>query len=121
MPAFSPKSDAFLDAAHPSLARLFREVIKHYDCSILGSIRTVEEQRANVAKGLSQTMDSKHLPGPDGLSRAVDAAPYPQRWDDPTKAKITTQWDVDLEHFDGFVRGYAAALGIPIRWGGDWD
>lgn len=38
---------------------------------IVDTLRTVEEQKANVAKGVSWTMNSKHLTGD-----AIDVAPY---------------------------------------------
>jgi len=38
---------------------------------IVDTVRTVEEQRANVAKGVSWTMHSKHLTGD-----AIDICPY---------------------------------------------
>src|SRR5687768_17226964 len=42
---------------------------------VLQSTRTIEEQRANVKRGVSWTMRSRHLPSADGRSRAVDVAP----------------------------------------------
>lgn len=98
---------------HPDMIRLFEEVIKYVDCSILAGIRTPQEQAKDVASGLSQTLASKHLAQADGLSHAIDAIPFPPRWDDKN-------WKTDLWYFGGFVLGIAAALGIPIRWGGDW-
>ena len=44
-------------------------------------------------------------------SRAVDVAPYPIDWNDTER----------FGRFAGFVLGMAAAMGIPLRWGGDWD
>jgi peptidoglycan LD-endopeptidase CwlK len=114
MPEFSQTSLSFLETrVHPDLQRLFSEVIKHVDCSILGGFRTLIEQQADVASGKSETLASQHLAQADGLSHAVDAAPYPQRWDD-------MRWKEDLRYFGGFVLGVAAQLGIGIRWGGDW-
>ena len=55
-------------------------VVKHaitvskQDFSVICGLRTIEEQRALVAKGASQTMKSKHL---DGI--AVDLMAY-VRW-----------------------------------------
>jgi peptidoglycan LD-endopeptidase CwlK len=98
---------------HPDLQRLFNEVIKHFDCTILNGIRTLEEEQEDVASGKSETLASMHLPQSDGLSHAVDAAPYPQRWDDP-------KWIADQHYFGGFVVGIASQMGIGIRWGGDW-
>jgi peptidoglycan L-alanyl-D-glutamate endopeptidase CwlK len=44
-------------------------------------------------------------------SLAVDAAPYPIDWLDHER----------FIYFGGYVKGIAAQLKIPIRWGGDWD
>ena len=120
MPNFGPHSLAVLQDAHPDLVRVLTEVIRHADCTVLNSIRSVERQREFVRKGLSKTMASKHLPGPDGKARACDVAPYPQRWSETTGAKMTT-WEVDQVYFGGFVMGVAAALGVPLRYGGDWN
>lgn len=77
-----------------------------FDITILAStIRTVEEQKANVAKGVSWTMKSKHLTG-----EAVDMAPYPVDWN-------------NLERFVQMaevVLATAKEMGIPIVWGGTW-
>jgi len=98
---------------HPDLQRLFFAVAMHVNCSVLDGIRTIEEQRRDVKEGKSETLASKHLPQSDGLSHAVDVAPYPQRWNDE-------KWKIDLWYFGGFVLGVAAQMGIGIRWGGNW-
>lgn len=121
MPDFGVSSLANLAQANPDLQRLFREVVKAWDCTILpGTRRTVEQEAELVAEHKSTTMHSMHLPGPDGLSRAVDVAPFPQRWDDGAKAELT-QWEADQVYFAGFVLGVASQLGISIRYGGDWN
>ena len=51
---------------------------------------------------------SKHNRQP---SLAADVIPYPVDWEDSKR----------FYHFAGFVEGIAAAKGIKIRWGGDWD
>jgi peptidoglycan LD-endopeptidase CwlK len=108
MPRFSQKSLDQLATCEPELQRLFNAVINHWDCIILEGHRTEEQQKENVRKGVSKTMNSKHLHSP---SRAVDVAPFPLDWNDLERFKI----------FGGFVLGMAAALGIPIVWGGDWN
>jgi hypothetical protein len=45
-----------------------------------GVLRTVAQQRELVRKGYSKTMNSYHLPGPDGLSRAVDLVDAKKGW-----------------------------------------
>lgn len=128
MPKFGDKSLIALAEVHPDLQRLFEEVIKHRDCSIIDGARTIEEQRKNVARGVSKTMDSKHLPQEDGKSHAVDVVPYPQpSWvlvERALRAVRTTDPTLQLlrfYHFVGFVAGVAAAKGIPLRQGVNWD
>lgn len=44
---------------------------------IVDTLRTPEEHAANLAKGVSWTQNSKHLPqDPDGKSLAIDVVPY---------------------------------------------
>jgi hypothetical protein len=57
------------------------EVDERYPNTILQGSRTEEQQAKNVAKGVSKTLDSKHLPRcaeePEKGVDAVDAAPDP--------------------------------------------
>jgi peptidoglycan L-alanyl-D-glutamate endopeptidase CwlK len=125
MPSFGSVSKQRLANAHPQLQRLFNEVVKHYDCKILESTRTREQQVKNVAKGVSKTMNSKHVPpesAPDDWKAlAVDVVPYPfTHWPDresPTYVKDIAR----MYRFGGQVEAIAKLLDIPIRWGGDWD
>ncbi len=44
---------------------------------IVDTLRTEEEQKANIARGVSWTPNSKHLPQPpDGKALAIDVVPY---------------------------------------------
>jgi peptidoglycan L-alanyl-D-glutamate endopeptidase CwlK len=115
MPKFGTRSKTNLGQAHPELQRLFNEVIKHYDCSVICGHRGEEEQNAAYAEGRSKLKfpESKHNKSP---SLAVDVVPYfsndPHiRWEDKEK----------FYEFGGFVQGVAKVLGINIRWGGNWD
>lgn len=124
MPRFSSRSLQELETCHGQLQRLFQEVVKHFDCTILEGRRTREQQAKNVAKGVSKTMNSKHVP-PDGApdywqALAVDVAPYPLKW--PNRQSETYTKDLArFYRFGGQVEGIARSLGIPLRWGGDWD
>lgn len=120
MPQFGKLSRANLSECHPDIQRLFAEVIKHWDCTVLDGARTMQEQRANLAKGVSKTLDSKHLPQPDGYSWAADVAPYPVQWNDPSP-KVRAAYERECLFFGGFVLGIAEELGIDLRYGGDWD
>jgi peptidoglycan L-alanyl-D-glutamate endopeptidase CwlK len=124
MPKFGLASQGNLAKVHPKLVEVFEGVIEFFDHSILGGIRSVEQQRRNVAAGLSQTMNSKHLPQADGFAHAVDAAPYPQHWDDEKNSKkrrVYTPWEAQMFYFAGVVVGFARAKGIKIRYGGDFN
>lgn len=120
MPSFSTQSSGRLATADPRLQALFNKVVEEWDCIILEGKRTEEQQRINVAKGVSKTMASKHVYPLEGPSLAVDAAPYPLKWPDrksPTYVKDLCLWYA----FGGYVMGVADGLGLKIRWGADWD
>lgn len=121
MPKFSQVSLDKLLTCDPRLVRLFQAVIVNYDCSIEGGARTSIEQQANVARGVSKTLDSKHVVTPEHpLSRAVDVAPYPVRW--PTVGTSSYVHDIARFYvFAGVVKETARVLGLLIKWGGDWD
>jgi len=110
MPEFSERSEKALKTCNIDLERLFREVIKYVDCSILEGFRDQETQNKYFEHGKSQVRfpDSKHNRYP---SRAVDCVPYPIDWDDSDRMYM----------FVGFVRGMAQVMKIPIRCGADWD
>ena len=110
MPKFSNKSKIELATAHQDLQRLFNEVIKHYDCTIIvGSRDEIAQNRAyNAGKSRVPYPKSKHNQAP---SLAVDVAPYPIKWSNLRR----------FDHFGGFVEGLAKVMGVDIRWGGDWD
>lgn len=109
MALFSETSKTRLQTAHPDLQRLFFDVIQGWDCAILCGHRDEADQAAACAKGNSGTPwpTSKHNSCP---SLAVDVAPYPVDWADIQRFK----------DFAAYVKGRAEALGIAIRWGGDF-
>lgn len=91
------------------------DVSESRDVMIVQGSRTIAEERTNIATGKSALMDptkSKHviIPGVRDQSDAVDATPYPVNWLDIPAFK----------DFGEFVKSRAKALGINIRWGGDW-
>lgn len=110
MPNFSDKSLAKLATSDPRLQRVFHEVVRNFDCTILEGHRNRERQNQMVAEGKSQVRwpDGKHNTVP---SKAVDVCPYPIVWDDRERQTL----------FAGFVLATAKAMGVNLRWGGDWD
>lgn len=111
MPKFSQKSLDKLNTCHPDIQKVFKEVIKHIDCTILEGVRTKEKQEELVRSGMSQTMNSKHLVQLDGYSHAVDVSIYPIDWNNKERFIL----------FAGFVLGIAQGMGIKLVWGGDWN
>lgn len=110
MPSFSKSSQAKLATCHPDLQRLFNEVIKHVDCTIICGHRGEKEQNEAFENGFSMLKfpNSKHNGSP---SLAVDCLPYPIKWSDS-----------ESHHkFAGFVLGVASQMGIKIEWGGNWS
>ena len=77
------------------------------DFGVICGMRTLEEQRALVERGASQTMKSKHLDG-----RAVDLMAY-----------IGSRGSWELNLYDDIADAMAEAareVDVPIRWGAAW-
>jgi hypothetical protein len=110
MPEFSTASLGHLASCDVRLHRLFNRVIRTVDCTILEGHRGQARQEEMLRTGKSQAAwpNSKHNSEP---SLAVDVAPYPLTWDDRERFCL----------FAGFVLGVASEMGIPLRWGGDFD
>lgn len=120
MSAFGPRSIANLAGVHPTLVRILKEVTQFFDCTVLGGTRSIEEQKNNVAKGLSKTMQSLHLLQQDGYGHAVDVAPTPQQWENSPPSGLS-KYDVECIAFLFYTKGYAKAQGVDLRIGADWN
>ena len=110
MPKFGRTSKKRLNTCDKDLIYLFEEVVKYFDCSVLEGHRGKELQNKYFKEGSSMLKFPKgnHNQKP---SKAVDVVPYPVDFSDRER----------MTYFAGFVKGMAASLGIPIRWGGDWN
>ena len=113
MPSFSARSRSKLSTCDWDLQKVFNEVIKHFDCTVLTGRRGKEEQDEKYRQGLSKVQwpNSKHNAVAPDLSRACDAAPYPIDWNDTAR----------FYYFAGFVMATAKSMGVELRFGGDWD
>ncbi len=111
----SQRSLQRLAGVHPDLVAVVKLAIQRtaVDFTVVEGVRTVAQQRENVAKGVSQTMASYHLPQADGFSHAVDLAPLID------KAIPWKNWQAFAD-LAAVVRECAAELGVPVEWGGDW-
>lgn len=127
-----------LNGVHPALASIVRRAARGLgrDVIVVEGVRTPGRQRELYAQGrtteeleaagvngvigapgakkVTWTLRSKHIPGMDGYAHAVDLAPY---------LSDAIQWN-DLPGFDAIALAMfrsAAALGVRLRWGADWD
>lgn len=107
-----------LENVEPALVDIIKEAISRtmLNVQISEGARSLAQQKKNLAKGVSQTIKSKHL-DPDGSgpkkARAVDIA------------IITAdgKYDAALKNYRVFadiVKKVAKEKGIKIKWGGDW-
>ena len=110
MPKFGVNSRDKLSSCDERLQKVFNEVIKHIDCSVLEGHRSGERQDKLFELGRTKVKypNGRHNAFP---SNAVDVTPYPIDWEDRERQTL----------FAGFVLGTAKAMGITLRWGGDWD
>ena len=110
MPKFGRKSRENLSSCDERLQKVFNEVIKHVDCSVLEGHRSKDRQNKLYEEGKTKVKypNGRHNRQP---SSAVDVTPYPVDWKDRERQTL----------FAGFVIGVASQMGIKLRWGGDWD
>lgn len=110
----SQKSLTKLDGAHPDLVAVIKRAaaLSDIDFTVLEVLRTQARQRELVAKGASKTMNSRHLAGPDGKSRAVDIAPL-------DGGQVSWAWPL-YHKLAPIIKQAAKDLNVPIEWGGDW-
>ena len=130
-----------LGTVHPVLQDLMKKVGEKFPNTILEGHRSEEQQRKNIEKGVSKTMNSLHLSDP---AMAVDAAPDPLEWPQVGKllariervaGTLTDEQEAEIMalvgeyvkdvsrwyYFGGYVLGVASEEGVSVRWGGDWD
>tara|TARA_R100000458_G_C8271043_1_gene245774 strand:+ start:953 stop:1342 length:390 start_codon:yes stop_codon:yes gene_type:complete len=110
MPKFGRKSKERLATCDEKLQKVFNEVIKYVDCSVLEGHREKDRQNKLFEEGKTKVKypNGRHNRYP---SSAVDVTPYPVDWEDRERQTL----------FAGFVIGVASQMGIKLRWGGDWD
>lgn len=122
--ALSRRSEARLVGVHPDLVAVVRRAIQitEVDFGVLEGVRTLERQRELVAKGASQTMNSRHLTG-----HAVDLF----AWAPDRLGRPGASWEA--EHYKEIANAMFAAagnvrtilpggwsVGVHIEWGGHW-
>lgn len=111
MPGFklSAQSMKLMAGVHPDLVRVIvrAQELAPFQLIVTEGLRTVAQQRENIRKGVSWTMNSRHLTG-----HAVDVAPA-------VNGKASYSWPLYYK-LAPIVKQAAHELGIPVEWGGDW-
>lgn len=107
--SLSNKSLEKLDGVHPHLVSVVKRAIEttEVDFSVTEGLRSIERQKSLFEKGLSKTMNSRHLTG-----HAVDLAAY-------VDGKLSWDWKYANKIADAMMNA-SDELDIPIEWGGDW-
>lgn len=103
----SKRSQERLNGVHPDLVKVVMRALEitSVDFSVIEGVRTIEKQKEYVSRGVSKTMDSRHLTG-----HAVDLYPVGN----------PTPWEKCKDVSEAMLRA-SSELNIKIRWGGDWD
>lgn len=104
------RSRAKLQGVKPELVRVVERAIgiSAQDFGVHEGLRTIETQRAYMARGVTRTMNSRHLTGD-----AVDLVPWISgsfRWEWPPIYMIAAA-----------MRAAAEIENVRLRWGGVWD
>lgn len=105
----SARSRQRLVGVHPDLVRVVERAIEltGVDFMVFEGLRSLETQRRYVDKGVSKTLNSRHLTG-----HAVDLVPLDEgqaSWSWPLCHKVAAA-----------VKQAAKECGVAVEWGGDW-
>jgi peptidoglycan L-alanyl-D-glutamate endopeptidase CwlK len=122
---FGQKSLDRLEQVHPNLVLVVSRglLYSQFDFAVSEGVRTPQRQRELVAKGMSDTLQSKHLLQADGYGHAVDVmAVGDLDGDGDVDAQDKSRtWDpVIYTGIADAMKRASAELGIPIRWGGEF-
>ena len=111
----SQRSMDRLEGVHPAMTGVVERAIQltDIDFGVTQGVRTLDEQKANVAAGRSQTMASKHLLQDDGFSHAVDVVAY-------VGPDVSWELNVYDDICDAFKEA-AKEVGCSIKWGAAWS
>ena len=105
----SSRSLGRLDGVDEKLSNVVKKAIGYstVDFGVIQGLRSVEEQKELVARGLSKTMNSKHLEG-----RAVDLMGY---------LNGRAFWEINVyDEIADAMKQAAIEEDVHIRWGAAW-
>ena len=109
-----PRSKMRLHGVHPDLIKVVERAIQisTVDFTVLEGVRSPDRQRTLVDAGASQTLNSRHIPGPDGFAKAVDLG----AWVDD---QVDWSWPL-YARINAAMQEASKQVGVPIVWGGGW-
>lgn len=108
MHPFSEHSKEQLATVDPRLAAVVARAAERWNITVIEGHRSSRRQQQLFMAGKTKVRHSKHNETP---SLAVDIAPYPIDWNDRSR----------FQRMAEYVLGIANVMGVPLRWGGDWD
>jgi peptidoglycan L-alanyl-D-glutamate endopeptidase CwlK len=126
----SKRSLKTLIGVHPDLVKVVHRAIEITEVDFLVGcgVRSLATQRKYVREGKSKTMNSRHLKASNGYSHAVDLWMWKDggiSWDTSgAEDRYTISNKDDYTNYQEIGTSVISAgreLGIPIRWGADWD
>lgn len=113
MTTFSAHSLQMLEGVHPDLVRVAIKARESIAFIVTEGLRTLAREKEMVKEGKSQTLNSRHLPGPNGQGRAFDFAAFDEygtvTWNDGAYPPVAEA-----------IRLAAIELKIPVVWGACW-
>ena len=106
-----------LTGVHPDLVRVVKDCatsgVLPFQFGVSEGLRTVAQQRLDVAHGFSQTMKSRHLDG-----HAADLVPL--KINDLGQSVMSWAWP-PFYVLAAQMRAASIRQKVPVIWGGVWD
>lgn len=117
MTLFLARDITRLRGVHPDLVKVAALARQRTSFFVIEGLRTLEQQRANVARGASQTMRSRHLTG-----HAIDIAPWNDRNGNQIVENSEIDWNDRKAFMDlaAFMMVAATEMRVPLQWGGNF-
>mgnify|MGYP006286884933 CR=1 FL=1 len=114
MYSLGPRSIMRLKGVHPDLVKVVEQAIRltTVDFTVLEGVRDPDRQKKLLEAGASQTLNSRHIAGPDGYGKAVDLG----AWVDD---QVDWSWPLYFKIADA-MKEAAKQHYVKIVWGGDW-
>lgn len=104
--ALSERDETRMAGLHPDLIRVVRRLATFTTVPffVVEGLRTPKAQAEMVARGVSRTLNSRHLTG-----HAIDIAPKKDSWAWPAYHRLAPE-----------MKRAANLEGVRLDWGGDW-